>query len=429
FYIAHQAGVDAIRTFGRASSRNSRFGTGASLKWAPLASTGWCHGRSKTRGRGQACCLPAAERDALRLRRRWQATDANLPRRDAGRPRLRDVRMRPRRRVERRARYATARPRRDRIVGGRDRGLRDGGIAGGQGIRRQSASAWPASFAHGGGDPGARCEARPCHAALAPDPLQPRGFTQLYRRAPADRIAGKAFGGHGRGVARGLSRTLVSAQDRYAHSGAEALAPIRHRTLGCLPPEYVMPDDPHVGAVSELVIDRMINDWRYFTAQHGHIEIAVNLPITLFRDPELIEHLYRRIPDHPAFEGLIVQVNAADVVRNLGLVKKVARLLRYRTIAVSIGDLGAEWPSLTGLGDFPFVELKVARQFIAGCAGDRRKRAACRRIIDLADAMGARTVADAVENRADFLAARELGFSLAQGALFAKPMTAKNFAR
>src|SRR5262249_19534056 len=159
-----------------------------------------------------------------------------------------------------------------------------------------------------------------------------------------------------------------------------------------------------------------------FTAQHGHIEIAVNLPITLFRDPELIEHLYRRVPDHPAFEGLIVQVNAADVVRNLGLVKKVARLLRYRTIAVSIGDLGTEWPPLTGLAVFPFAELKVPGQFIAGGAGDRRKQAPCRRIIDLADAVGARTVADGVENRADFLAARELGFGLAQGALFAKPM-------
>src|SRR5262245_27696489 len=39
-----------------------------------------------------------------------------------------------------------------------------------------------------------------------------------------------------------------------ALSGAEALAPIRHRTLGVLPPEYVMPDDPHIDAVSELVI-------------------------------------------------------------------------------------------------------------------------------------------------------------------------------
>ena len=215
-----------------------------------------------------------------------------------------------------------------------------------------------------------------------------------------------------------------------ALSGADALVPIRHPILGVVPPGYVMPDgDPPAGEVSEVVIDQAINDWRYFTARHGHIEIAINLPISFFRDPELIEHLYRRIPDHPAFEGLIVQVNAADVVRNLGLVKKVARLLRYRTIAVSIGDLGAEWPSLVGLDDFPFVELKVARQFIAGCAGDRRKQTTCRRIIDLADAVGARTVADGVESRADFLAARELGFNLVQGALFAKPMTAKDFAR
>jgi EAL domain-containing protein (putative c-di-GMP-specific phosphodiesterase class I) len=215
-----------------------------------------------------------------------------------------------------------------------------------------------------------------------------------------------------------------------ALSGAEALVPIRHPALGVLPPGYVMPDgDLPAAEVSEVVIDQAINDWRYFTARHGHIEIAINLPISFFRDPELIEHLYRRIPDHPAFEGLIVQVNAADVVRNLGLVKKVARLLRYRTIAVSIGDLGAEWPSLVGLDDFPFVELRVARQFFAGCDGDRRKQRACRRLIDLADAMGARTVADGVESRADFLAARELGFNLVQGALFAKPMTAKDFAR
>jgi sensor c-di-GMP phosphodiesterase-like protein len=34
-----------------------------------------------------------------------------------------------------------------------------------------------------------------------------------------------------------------------------------------------------------------------------------------------------------------------------------------------------------------------------------------------------------VESRADFLAARELGFNLVQGALFAKSMTVKKFAR
>src|SRR6266567_8814543 len=56
---------------------------------------------------------------------------------------------------------------------------------------------------------------------LLPTPLQPRRFAQLYRRAPAHRTASTAFGGRGRGVARGLSRTLVSAQDRYAHARPE----------------------------------------------------------------------------------------------------------------------------------------------------------------------------------------------------------------
>ena len=131
------------------------------------------------------------------------------------------------------------------------------------------------------------------------------------------------------------------------------------------------------------------------------------------------------MPDHPAFQGLIVEINATEVVRNLELAKDVARLVfRFHNIAISIDDVGAEWPSFLGLRDFPFVELRVDRQFVAGCGHDRSKQTTCRRIIDLADAMGARTVAKGVETRADFLAARKLGFHYVQGPLFARPMTA-----
>jgi EAL domain-containing protein (putative c-di-GMP-specific phosphodiesterase class I)/CheY-like chemotaxis protein len=216
-----------------------------------------------------------------------------------------------------------------------------------------------------------------------------------------------------------------------ALSGVEALMRVDQPTLGTMPPRYFMPDNgaSGVSALSEFMIERALGDWRYFATQYGHVEIAINLPIAFFRDAEAIEDLCRQIPDHPAFKGLIIEISAADVIRNLKLVKDVARLFRYRTIAISIDDLGAEWPSLSGLDDFPFVELKVARQFTAGCAGDRRKQTTCRRIIDLADAMGARTVAVGVETRADLLAVREMGFHLAQGSLLAAPMTAKTFAQ
>lgn len=214
-------------------------------------------------------------------------------------------------------------------------------------------------------------------------------------------------------------------------SGAEALVRLRHPTWGTLPPAYFIPDDadPHFGALSAFVTERAIKDWRYFVTEYGHVELAINLPVTFFEHPEAIENLAKQMPNHPAFEGLIVELNGNDLIRNLPLAEKAARQLRIHNIGVSVDDLGTEWPLLMELSDFPFVEIKVDRNFVAGCADDRLKQSVCRRILELADGFGARTVAEGVETRADFLAVRELGFDLIQGFFFAKPMEPHKFAR
>jgi EAL domain-containing protein (putative c-di-GMP-specific phosphodiesterase class I) len=198
-----------------------------------------------------------------------------------------------------------------------------------------------------------------------------------------------------------------------------------------IPPAFFIASDgdPRVHGLSEFVIRRAIDDWRYFFSQRGPIVLAVNLPISFLQDTEAVETLCRQIPDHSGFEGMIVEVNASDVVRNLELVTHLAKRLRFCNIAISIDDLGAEWPSLADLDSFPFVEIKVDRKFIAGCADDRLKRAVCREILNLADSYGARTVAEGVEARADLISVQEMGFDLVQGFLLAKPMSAQKFAR
>jgi len=211
--------------------------------------------------------------------------------------------------------------------------------------------------------------------------------------------------------------------------GVEALIRVRHPTWGIIPPAYFLPDkeDPYLRVLSVFIIGRAVDDWRTFI-QHRNIEISVNLPINFFQDPESVATLFRQMPGHPAFEGLIIEIDAADVIRNLDLAKATARQLRFSNIAISLDDLGSDWPSLVGLQDFPFVEIKVDRQFIAGCADDRLKQTVCRQIIDLANGFGSRTVAEGVETRADFFTAREMDFDLVQGFLFAKPMRAHKFA-
>ncbi len=213
--------------------------------------------------------------------------------------------------------------------------------------------------------------------------------------------------------------------------GAEALLHVRHPVWGMVPTAYFIADDgdPRSGPVSELVISRAVADWHHFFLERGPIELAVNLPITFLQDPESLRGLPGKLPDHTAFQGLIIESNGSDIVRNLTLAKDVARTLRDHKVAISIDDLGAEWFGLTGLREFPFVEVKVDRKFVTGCGDDRLKQSMCRRIVDLAHGYGARTVAEGVETWGDFLAAREIGFDLAQGFLFAKPMSAEKFAQ
>jgi EAL domain-containing protein (putative c-di-GMP-specific phosphodiesterase class I) len=257
--------------------------------------------------------------------------------------------------------------------------------------------------------PFSRENLRDCMAALGPcalTPICPANAAEALPAAPLELLYQPKID----------TRTL-------ALSGAEALMRPLH-----LPPARVSPDDARcLDPVPELVVAQAIADWPYFAARYGAFEIAINLPIAFVQDAKAVKKLCQQISNRSAFGGLIVEIDAAEAVCNLRSVTEVARLLRDRRVAVSIDNVGMEWPLLSEVDEFPFVEIKVARELVVGCADDRRKQTMCRRIIDLADAVGARSVAEGVESRSDLVAVLEMGFSLAQGSLLAAPVSAKTF--
>ena len=214
-------------------------------------------------------------------------------------------------------------------------------------------------------------------------------------------------------------------------SGAEALIRLRHPTWGIVSPAHFLPDknDPSCRALSEYVIRQALADWRSFAIEYGHVEIAINLPISFLSNPQCLRFLYNQLPNDTTFEGLIVEIDASDIILQLDVTRQIARQLRFHKIGVSIDDIGAEWPSLLGMDDFSFIELKVDREFVAGCSDDRLRRYVCQCIFDLADSYGARTVAEGVETAADFQCVRSMGVDLVQGFLLAKPMSSRKFAR
>ena len=143
-------------------------------------------------------------------------------------------------------------------------------------------------------------------------------------------------------------RTLVP-------SGAEALVRMRHPAWGVVPPAYFIPDDndPHFRGLSEFVIGRAIEDWRYLLERQGPVDLSINMPVSFLGDQQAVRALCRAMPDHPAFSGLLIEIDSAEVIDNLDLVIGVARDVRLHNIAIVVDNVGAEWPALMGLWSFP----------------------------------------------------------------------------
>ena len=217
---------------------------------------------------------------------------------------------------------------------------------------------------------------------------------------------------------------------RMSLRAAEAQVRMRHPAWGIVAPDsFIQSDsDPLFRELSEFVIGRAIADWIYFVQRRPPIELVIPLPICIFEDSEFVDRLCLRLPDHAASAKLTIEISSMDVSRDTELVRKAARRLQAYNVAISIDDVMAE-ASWVDVSDFPIAELQVDQNFISGCASDRQKRAACGKVLNIAERLGARTTAKGLDASADFRAVCDMGFDLGQGALFAKPMDAHKFAR
>jgi EAL domain-containing protein (putative c-di-GMP-specific phosphodiesterase class I)/CheY-like chemotaxis protein len=212
--------------------------------------------------------------------------------------------------------------------------------------------------------------------------------------------------------------------------GAEALVRMRHPTLGVVPPAFFIPNDndPQCRRLSEFVLDRAIADWTYFAQAKSVIEMTIHLPLAVLQHSDFADRMYLQLPDHSAFARLLVELDSLDIGRDPALARQVARQLDIYNIGVSIGDVSSE-PTWAGVGDFPVAELQMEGALISECGSDRERQVACGTVLGLAERLGAQTVAKNIESTMDFRAARDLGFDLGQGFIFAKPMDVHKFVR
>src|SRR5262249_10380798 len=98
-------------------------------------------------------------------------------------------------------------------------------------------------------------------------------------------------------------------------------------------------------------------------------------------------------------------------------------LERIRDMGVRLGidDFGTGYSCLLYLKRLPVSFVKIDRSFVSGLAPTTTDRAIVSAVVNLAQALGLATIADAIEAPEQLAVLRDLGCDLAQGFLFGPP--------
>jgi diguanylate cyclase (GGDEF)-like protein len=214
--------------------------------------------------------------------------------------------------------------------------------------------------------------------------------------------------------------------------GVEALLRWQHPDRGLVRPEElirVAEPTPVMRLLTGRVLREVIAQLAAWRATGHAVRASVNVSVRDLHVGDIadeIQGLLRRYAVPPDLLQLEITESAlmADPHRVLNTITRLHRM----GLAISLDDFGTGYSSLQHLRRLPLSEVKIDRSFVLGMATDRHDAAIVRSVIDLADALGLRVVAEGVEDERTWRLLAAAGCHAAQGWFHARPMPADDLA-
>jgi len=257
-----------------------------------------------------------------------------------------------------------------------------------------------------------------------------RYVADLDRNSPA-RLA--LFGELRRGLDRGelelhYQPKVYLADGRPA--GVEALVRWRHPTRGVLRPRdfiAVVQQSYLMREVTAFVIETGVAQAARWRQAGIDIPVSINLCGRDLLDSGLAESVQRCLRDHqlPA-QKLLFEIDERVLTSETAHAVATAEALADTGVGLSLDDFGTGYSSLLRLKRLPFCEIKVDASFIGRMLESPDDEVIVKSILDLAAALGMRSVAEGVEAADVANALHTMGCVAAQGWHFARPMTAES---
>ncbi len=210
--------------------------------------------------------------------------------------------------------------------------------------------------------------------------------------------------------------------------GAEALLRWRTEDGRMIGPDRFIP----IAEYSGLIVD--IGEWvlrqalaelvRLRAKGHREFTMSVNVSQVQFRHPHFVEMLRHALEDTGApAEYVELEITESMAMEEPALlVEKLAQVKRTG-VSIAIDDFGTGFSSLSHLQRLQVDRLKIDRTFVTEITGSARGSSIAEMVIQLGRNLGLSVIAEGVEDERQAHILRTLGCPLAQGFLFARPLS------
>ncbi|WP_296444307.1 EAL domain-containing response regulator [Rhodoferax sp. UBA5149] len=216
-------------------------------------------------------------------------------------------------------------------------------------------------------------------------------------------------------------------------TGAEALLRWKTADGTFIPPDLFIP----IAEYSGMIID--IGNWVMLEACRELVRLrslgfvdfmmSINVSQVQFRHPHFLDTLHKALLEThapPAFVEL--EITESMAMEDPDVLIELLGQIKQTGVSIAIDDFGTGFSSLSYLQQLQADRIKIDRAFVIEITNSSRGSSIAEMIIQLGRNLGLAVIAEGVEDerQADILT--ELGCPLAQGFLFARPMTADHLA-
>lgn len=216
--------------------------------------------------------------------------------------------------------------------------------------------------------------------------------------------------------------------NEHTFGSSEALLRWHSEELGIISPAEFIPIAEESEAIIKIggwVIDQVCKLLHQVGQLGKSTCIALNISAKQIVAPDFKEKLLASVEKWQVSpRNLMIELTETTLVSDIELVKDTMLELNKMGFRFSIDDFGTGYSSLSYLKELPISELKIDKYFVDGIMDveDNSSKTIVNMIIDMAKALGVNSVAEGVEETAQFNYLKQRGCNLFQGYLFSKPL-------